>query len=74
MSSKRWYTLCNAIHMRNPASRPTSIAVAATTTNMSWAGGFFSWIRRQFTREPRILTREQKKAMRRDSKKHRKVA
>jgi len=74
MSSKPWYSLCNAIDMRKSAPPPTPIAVAATTTNMSWTGGFFSWIRRQFTREPRILTREQKKAMRRDSKKHRKAA
>ena len=74
MSSKGWYTLCNAILMRDTGpTKPIALAVPATVS-MSWAGGLFSWIRRRFTREPRILTREQKKAMRSESRKHRKAA
>ena len=74
MSSKPWYTLCDAIPMRSIGpTKPIAVAAHATI-GMSWAGGLFSWIRRHFTRAPRILTREQKKAMRRDSKKHRKAA
>jgi len=60
------------------SSLPARKFVHRIATTMGWVGGLisgsYSWIRRQFHREPRILTREEKKAMRRESKKHRKAA
>jgi hypothetical protein len=47
--------------------RDNTIAAKAAPTRMQ---SFFSWFRRQFTAEPRILTKDEKKQMRRDAERN----